>query len=294
MITTSDPLTFRKTRTLVAHRGFGPEQISEQVRGLALDAAGNLHVAGDHRIVVISPDDQRLRSWTTEQPAQCVALDPEQIVYVGQAGQVEIFDARGQRLETWRDAEHMGLVSAIQITPQAIVLADREARRLRCYDRQRKYLRDIGDQLRTGGFVILRAPLDFVVDRDHVIHVAHAGRHRVEQYALDGTPHGRFGRFDGRDPVGFTGCCNPTNIALTPDQQLVTVEKSDPRIKVYTRAGELRGVFGVGDFDPACANMDAVVDARGRVYVVDTVKQSILVYEPVAATTRPAALETHP
>jgi hypothetical protein len=34
-------------------------------------------------------------------------------------------------------------------------------------------------------------------------------------------------------------------------------------------------------FDANCKNMDIAVDARGRVYVVDTVKAAIFVFEPV-------------
>jgi len=34
-------------------------------------------------------------------------------------------------------------------------------------------------------------------------------------------------------------------------------------------------------FDPNCKNMSVAVDGRGAVYVADTVKLNILVFEPV-------------
>jgi hypothetical protein len=36
-------------------------------------------------------------------------------------------------------------------------------------------------------------------------------------------------------------------------------------------------------FDPGCRNMDVAVGAQGRVYVADTVRLEICVFDPVAA-----------
>jgi len=40
-------------------------------------------------------------------------------------------------------------------------------------------------------------------------------------------------------------------------------------------------VIAADVFDANCKNMSIAVDARGRVYVADTVKLAILVFEPV-------------
>ena len=52
------------------------------------------------------------------------------------------------------------------------------------------------------------------------------------RYTPDGTLLGHIGRFDGVDPAGFGGCCNPTNISVAHGRVFVT-EKADPRVKVY-------------------------------------------------------------
>ena len=66
--------------------------------------------------------------------------------------------------------------------------------------------------------------------------------------------------------------------------RIYTTEKAGPRVKAYDFEREAAG----GDrartlFDANCKNMNIAVDPRGRVYVVDTVKLAILVFEPVNA-----------
>lgn len=127
--------------------------------------------------------------------------------------------------------------------------------------------------------------LDFAVDDEGIIHAANPGLHRVQRYTIEGKLLGHFGRFTGRDPTGFTGCCNPTNIALTPEGCVVITVKAEPYVKVYDAGGKLLAVFGQKNFDLTCKNMDVAVDSKRRIYVVDTTRRHICVYEPAASTT---------
>ena len=102
----------------------------------------------------------------------------------------------------------------------------------------------------------------------------------MERYPPDGELLGHIGRFDGTDPAGFGGCCNPTNVAVR--DRIYVTEKAGPRAKVYDFEGNLLAVIASDAFDANCKNMSVAVDARGRVYVADTVKLCIFVFEPVA------------
>jgi len=288
-----DKLTirYRKACVLGSCRGFDAGQVSETLRGITVGDDGRIYVVGDSRLMILSRDDKLLRSVATERPGHAVFVSPDGKVYVGEEGQIQVFDREGRLLGTWRDEKRLGLVSSIAMTKEAILVADRKARCIRHFKSDRTYVRDIGADNRQKGFVLHAAILDFVVDAKDVIHAANPGKHRIEHYSLEGKLTGRFGRFDGRDPAGFTGCCNPTNIALTPAGEIVTVEKAPPRVKVYSLDGRLRAVLGEGDFDLSCRNSDVAVDRDGRLYVIDTVRLHIVVYEPLAAapSSQPAA-----
>lgn len=283
-------LRYRKTR-LISGRAAGPQQFARALRGLAIDGQDRVYAVGDSKLVVFSPTGKLLRSWATERPGYSVAVAADGTTYVGQQGQIEIFDQTGKLLDTWRDADRLGLVSAIGLTGDGVLVANVKGRCIRRYDMSGGFHHNIGKDNRMRGFMLPNRHLDFALDATGVIHAANPGRHRVERYTVDGKLLGHFGRFDGQDPAGFTGCCNPTNLALTPQGQLVTAEKAAPRVKLYDADRKLLTVIGKGDFDPNCKNMDVVVDSRGRIYVIDTVRLHICVYAPEtsAATTQPAS-----
>ena len=91
------------------------------------------------------------------------------------------------------------------------------------------------------------------------------------------------------DPSGFPGCCNPTNVALGRSGRVYVTEKAGPRAKVLDSEGKLVSVIATSVFDPNCKNMAVAADGRGRVFVVDTERLHIVVYEPVATGEESAA-----
>lgn len=284
---------YRRVRTLggpAAASRPTPPIFTNELRGLTLDAAGRVYAVGDSKLVIFSTDGREIGGWDTERPGYSVGVDADGRVYIGQPGQIQVFDRDGKLLNTWRDEQRLGLVTAIGFVGDAVVIADARGRCLRRYDRDGTWRNDIGKDSRMRGFLVPNGYLDFAVDAAGTLHIANAGMHRVEQYRSDGERRGHFGRFDGRDPAGFPGCCNPTNVAVTPTGDIVVTEKAGPRVKVCTATGELRAVVA-DDFDPNCRNMDVAVDAQGRIYVIDTVRLQIVVYEPEPPPTQPAAPE---
>lgn len=270
---------------VISGKGPGSGQFTEALRGLAIDSADRLYAVGDCSLKVFSPTGELLRLWRTERPGYSVAVAADDTVYVGQAGQIQIFNRTGQLLDTWRDADRLGLVTAISFAGQYVLLADTKDRCIRRYDQHGKFLNNIGKDNRMKGFLVPNRHLDFAVDAQNVIHATNPGKHRVERYTLEGKLLGHFGHFDGRDPAGFGGCCNPTNIALTRQGHVVVAEKASPRVKTYDADGKLLTIVAADDFDLSCKNMDVVVDSVGRIYVVDTVRLHICVFATDRADT---------
>jgi sugar lactone lactonase YvrE len=245
------------------------------LRGIAVDGHGQLYAAGDSEINAIGPN----RRWPTSRPAHSVAVAGDGTVYAGEIGQIEIFDGAGKLLHTWRDAKLLGRVTAIGFTRDSVLAGDAADRAIRRFDAAGKFLNNIGKDNSTNGLLIPNGVVDFAVDAHGIVHAANPGKHRVERYTPGGELLGHIGRFDGVDPAGFTGCCNPTNVAVR--EVLYTTEKAGPRVKAYDFSGKLLAVIATDLFDANCKNMSIAVDSRGRVYVVDTVKAAILVFEPV-------------
>ena len=123
--------------------------------------------------------------------------------------------------------------------------------------------------------------LDFDVDANGLIMATDTGRHLVEAWALDGSPVGSFGKFGMTDPAHFVGCCNPVNLALTPNGKVVTAEKMIARVKVYEPTGKLMAVIGPENFDPACTHIYLAVDSTGRILAADPVRRTITIFSRV-------------
>ena len=249
------------------------------VRGLATDTRGLLYAAGDSEINVFDTAGRLERHWATSRPAHSVAVDGG-AVYVGQEGRIEIFEGPGKPVRTWRNDGLLGRVTAIGFLKDSVLAADASARAIRLFDRSGRFLNNIGSDNAVKGFLIPNGVLDFAVDAQGIVHAANPGKHRVERYSPAGELLGHIGRFDGNDPAGFTGCCNPTNVAVR--DHIYVTEKAVPRAKAYDFSGKLLAVIAADVFDPNVKNMSIAAGPHGRVYVVDTVKLAIFAFDPVA------------
>ena len=275
-------MEYRQIRAM-GGKGSAPSQFATALRGLAVDAHGQLYAAGDSEIKVFDAAGRLKRRWSTARPVLSVAVSTDGAgdgaVYAGQLRQIEIFDGAGKLVNTWRDETLLGRVTAIGFVKDGVLAGDAEDRAIRHFDRHGKFRNTIGKNNPVNGFLIPNGVVDFAVDAHGVIHAANPGKHRVERYLPTGELLGHIGRFHGTDPAGFGGCCNPTNVAVR--DRIYVTEKAGPRAKVYDFSGNLQAVVASAPFDPNCKNMSLAVDGRGVVYVADTVKLAIFVFEPV-------------
>jgi sugar lactone lactonase YvrE len=267
----------------ISGKGTAPGQFREELRGIAVDQANLIYAVGDSEVKVFNPDGSLRHRWRTDRRGFSVGLPVggDGGVLVGQEGQVQRFDRDGRLLRTLADGERLGLAAAIGAVGESVLVADATNRCIRHYDQSGAYVNTIGADNKTKGFMIPNGRFDLCIDEQGVIHATNPGKHRIESYTLDGKLLGHFGRFGGTDPAGFSGCCNPTNVALTKEGRVVVTVKAPPAVKVFDREGSLLAVFGEAAFDPNCKNTDVAVDSRGNIYAVDTVRLQICVFAPV-------------
>jgi len=277
-------MPYRQIQT-IGGRGSSPDRFTEALRGIDVDRGGCLYAVGDSELKVFGPDGVLQRRWITEKPgwSVCVTSGTDPVIYVGQEGQVQQFDVGGRCRSTLKDDARLGLVTSVDVFGEFLLFGDVAHRCIHRYDRSGRFVNDIGRDSKAKGFLIPNGHLDFRVDDRGIIHVPNPGRHRIERYTPDGRLQGHIGRFSGTDPAGFSGCCNPTNLALWGQGNLVVTEKAPPRVKVFDTGGNLRSAFGTEAFDPNGKNMDVAVSARGAIYVVDTVRLQVCVFAAVDA-----------
>jgi len=256
--------------------------------GIAVGTADRIYALGDGQIRVFDATGSLAAAWYVSENALCLTVAPDGRVCVGALGRVDVYDVKGVRIAGFAvgEAKQPAAVTAVKVFRQEILVADADARLIRRYDLGGKQLGLIGDKSKTGSFMLPNRWLDFDIDSKGIIRATDTGRHLMTAWTLDGTPVGSFGRFGMSDPADFVGCCNPVNLALTPDGKIVTAEKMVARVKVFEADGKLLAVIGPEHFDQSCTHIPLAVDSRGRILAGDPVQRQVKIFSPVAGAVK--------
>ncbi|MCP5518269.1 MAG: hypothetical protein H7A45_13525 [Verrucomicrobiales bacterium] len=267
----------------------------KEARRLAVTPQGNLLVAAGQRLGEVTPDGSAVREVPMAAPLRCVAVAADGTIYAGFRAHLEVFEADGKRRATWEKSPERSWFTGIAVTDDAVFAADAGARVILRHDLAGQVTARIGERDKDRdipGFVLPSPYLDVEWHPDGLLRVNNPGRHRVEFYTPDGALEFAWGR-PTMAIEGFSGCCNPVNLAVLSDGRLVTCEKGLPRVKVYSAHGDFECVVagtemfpenaqaGAGDGfgDGTRASLDAVVGPEDRIYILDTVTAQIHVME---------------
>ena len=248
--------------------------------------ADRIYALGDDEVRVFEPGGTSSGVGRCREKSACLAVGADGRVYVGAPGRVEILRRR-------RQVARAALRPATDDKPaddhrdQGFPERDPGRRCRRPHHPPVRYEPGSSSassetKNKTGNFMLPNRSLDFDVDAKGVIRATDTGRHQVTAWALDGSPLGSFGKFGMSDPADFVGCCNPVNLAVTPDGKIVTGEKMVARVKVYEPDGKLLAVIGPENFDPSCTHIHLAVDSKGRILAADPVRREIKIFSLVA------------
>ena len=261
--------------------------------GVATGPSDQVYALGDSEIRVFDSEGRLLRQWRVADSVQCFGVGPDGRVYSGGAGRVEIFGPDGRRSGGFSvgAATSPASLTAVRVAGADILVADASARIIRRFDAAGRPLGLIGDRSKTKSFILPNGYLDVVVDAENRVYATDTGRHQVTTWSVDGTPTGRFGKFGMTDPADFVGCCNPVNLAVTPDGKIVTAEKMIARVKVFEPGGKLIAFIGPEHFDQMATHIHLAVDSKGRILAADPVRREITIFSLAAPSGR---LDTPP
>lgn len=256
-------------------------------RAIALTGAGHLLVAGDRVVRQMGTNGAVVKDIALDAAPYCVAVAGDGTVYVGLKGHVEVFSAEGKKLAAWPALGKDAYLSGIAVSGEHVYIADSGRRVVVRADKAGKVLGEIGraDPGRGLEGLLLPSPhLDVAVAADGSIWLNDTGRHRLENYAADGTLE-RWWGVGGTAIEKFPGCCNPTDFVLLKDGKFLTAEKGVARIKRYLPDGRLDCVVAPpAAFGENMTGLDLVVDAKGNVLALERGTSVVHVFSESAGT----------
>lgn len=255
----------------------------------------NMYVAGENSICMLDVLGKMTGKIETAQPARCLAVDGEGIIYAGIKDHVEVFDPKGRLLSKWDPPDKKTWITGIALIPGGVFAADSGNRVIWRLDSQGKTTGRIAEKSRQReipGLIVPSPYLDVKLGADGLLRVNNPGRHRVEIYTPDGDLELVWGK-PSAAIAGFCGCCNPIALSMLSDGRSITCEKGLPRVKIYGTDGTFECVVAGPEMFPKNAKagatrnpldgtiggLDASADAQGRIWVLDLVAEEIQVFK---------------
>lgn len=267
----------------------------ETTTAIAVGPDNKMYIAGDEKVVIYQTDFTIFRTIELGGEPTCVeaAADGGFITCVDNL--VLFMDSMGVELDRWAVPAESAILTSIAVNNTNVFVADAVNKLVWRFDHDGKVIGKIGKKdpdRNIPGIVIPSAYFDIAMYPDGLLRVVNPGRRWIEAYTVDGHREWFWGE-SGVNIKGFSGCCNPVALAILPDGGFVTAEKGLVRVKVYDADGEFVGVVAgpdqlgwieplrVCDTPEKCKSkgFDIAVDKAGRVYVLDTMRNGVRIFE---------------
>ncbi|HYF00275.1 MAG TPA: hypothetical protein VEJ18_15240 [Planctomycetota bacterium] len=253
----------------------------KELRGIAVGPQNRIYAVGDQALVVLNAEGALVRRVELPEAPRCVGVDAEGAAYVGHRARVQVVDPSGVPKEPWPPLSPSSWITSIGVSGDRVYVGDFGRKFVAIFDRAGAPVGEIRPSepgKKDAKFVIPSPFFDVALDPSGRPWVTHTGKRLLEAYGPDGTVGQSWGK---SSPAieGFSGCCNPTHIAIRKDGTFVTSEKGLVRVKIHRPTGELVGVLAAAkDFSRGLTGLDVAVDGNDRILVADPAGRSIRVY----------------
>lgn len=118
-----------------------------------------------------------------------------------------------------------------------------------------------------------------MIGRQGELWAVNTGRHALEAYNSKGEQISTWER-TSMSIEGFSGCCNPSSIAMLSDGSFVTAEKGLERVKIHLPSGDFKSVVAAPElFEEGTVGIDLAVDSNDRILVLDPAKKMVRIFE---------------
>ena len=243
---------------------------------LATDKSGGMAVGGEHGVALFDNTGKKLANYDIMGGITAIVIN-DKIVYAALQRQIVVI--KDGKISKWTEFDSRTSITSLAADAGKLFVADAGNRKLVCFDLSGRKLWET-----SGGkdekFIIPSPYFDLVPDGYGGIWAVNPGRHRIENYAGDGT----FKASWGTQPVNlFSGCCNPAYFVMLDGDRFVTLEKGTIRARLFSPSGEmLETVVPESGFPPGPFRYDLALMPGGKVAILTGAKGQVEVYEPKA------------
>ncbi len=243
---------------------------------------GDIYITGQNFLQVIQINGVKKLNVELEETGICL-LVKEEFIIVGLQQKIILFDHEGHILNSWMPDKETTYITSLAMKDDILYVADAGNRRVLRYNIDGTYIGEFEGKSESEaghGFIIPSPHFDLVVNSYDELWVVNPGKHALENYTDEGDLRG-FWESSSMKIEGFTGCCNPAEIAVLRNGSFVTAEKGGMvRIKIYSQSGQLESVVAAPEkFVEEGKAPEVKVDENDIIYALDFDKKMIRVFE---------------
>ncbi|MFC2151724.1 hypothetical protein ACFLSE_04280 [Bacteroidota bacterium] len=253
----------------------------EEITAIAIDENDRVYITGKKKVIIYK-DNNLVSTFKIDSIAYSINISPNGDILLGILDHIEILDKDGNLKTKWEAVNENSVITSIATKEESIFVADAGNKVVYHYDFRGKLINEIGkkDSVKGApGFIIPSPYFDLLIGNRGELWIVNPGLHTFENYDPNGNLISSWKR-TSMQLEGFSGCCNPSNIAMLSDGSFVTSEKGLERIKVHSPTGDFKSVVAAPEsFIEGTAGLDLAVDSNDRIYVLDPVKKLIRIFE---------------
>jgi len=261
---------------------FRPEL--ENLLGICTDNNDNIYVSGTSKILVYNRDGSMIFSFNTGSDANCMAVGSDNEILIGKKDHIEVWNSKGELVKSWEVINENVIITSLAISENSVFVADAGNKIVYHYNRDGDLTNTIGgNNIINGvkGFIIPSPYFDVLVGHNDEIWAINTGMHSFEAYKKNGDLIYTWQK-SSMQIDGFSGCCNPSHVAILSNGSFVTSEKGIERIKVHLPSGEYKCVVaGPDSFDEGTTGLDLAVDSDDRIIVLDPERGLIRIFTEI-------------
>jgi hypothetical protein len=242
---------------------------------------GSIFVAGDGRLLKLDATGKRLASAASPVAKEPVSIGKETEEMVGEMAKQSKRPLKEElaRMKTSLEARR-ATVTGLAVTEQDVFVAvpapSDFTYRVYRFDRELQHPKLVVEKLRgCCGQMDIQA-------RDGKLWIPHNARHSVEAHDRDGKELSKFGISGKVKACDFGGCCEPKNMRVLANGDILAAESGPPTcIKRFSASGEFKEVVAVANNTKGdCVRVTVEMSPDGRqYYMLDTTRDAIRIFK---------------
>jgi len=254
----------------------------EILRAIGLDRNDAIYVSGKDKLLIYDAFGKLQKEVPTQIEAFSMAISEEGNIYLSSRNSIQVYNLQGELLDKWNTHIENAILTSVAVDEQNLYLADAANKIVYRYNLQGEFLNEIGRKdpdIGIEGFIIPSPYFDLAIGREGELWVVNSGRHQLESYSPEGQLKYSWKK-SSMGLEGFSGCCNPSHIALLSNGSFVSSEKGIERIKISNPSGAFESVVAPPTaFKKGTRGIDLVVDSKDRILAIDPEKKEIIIYQ---------------